>query len=475
MSPVMSEPRVVGVKPWLPWPLSQWRWWTEPVRAERLAALRIGLALVLLIDLLTSYLPRLHDLFGLDSLTRLGDRDLFDWYIRAPKWNWSLLRGLGHPFNLGFALAAWVAATVWALLGLKARRGTPGDSPSGANLRLAVVCWTVATLMGQLGLWARVLTVPKVVFDRAPAVIVFLEVGSALIAWGLASVFLLLGCWPRSKETRPAPDRLLVTLLLLAWVVATALLLLGWWRLQQDAINPAHPLSLARVLGAWDEDAGALDVALGVWIGATVCLLLGVATRLSAVVVWVLSTSFANLNTYVDNAGDTIRGILLFYLMLCPSGAAWSVDSWLVRRKRQGTGPAHVYPWVLRLVFLQMVFIYWMNGLYKLFGDEWRQGNSLYYVLADLTLTRVSFAEFQPPFLLLQVTAWTVLTWEVSFPLLVALPWTRTIALFFGAAFHVGIWVSMELGGFAPYALCMYLPLLPWERWLGRRREPGPV
>src|ERR1700686_3715834 len=41
---------IVGVVPWLPWPLSAWGWWTEPVRAERLALLRIGVALCLIAD-----------------------------------------------------------------------------------------------------------------------------------------------------------------------------------------------------------------------------------------------------------------------------------------------------------------------------------------------------------------------------------------------------------------------------------------
>ena len=49
----MNDGAVDGWSPWLPWPLSRWRWWTEPVRAERLAALRIGLGVALLLDLLT--------------------------------------------------------------------------------------------------------------------------------------------------------------------------------------------------------------------------------------------------------------------------------------------------------------------------------------------------------------------------------------------------------------------------------------
>ena len=54
----------------------------------------------------------------------------------------------------------------------------------------------------------------------------------------------------------------------------------------------------------------------------------------------------------------------------------------------------------------------------------------------------------------------------------VLLRWTREIFLAFGVAFHLGIFINMELGGFAPYVLCLYLPLLPWERF--RRTPPAP-
>jgi hypothetical protein len=324
----MSE-RIVGLCPWLPWPLSRWPWWTEPVRAERLAALRIGLAAVLLIDLLTTYLPHLDLFFGRDSL---GSPEVFGWVGTAPSWNWSLLRGVEDQRIL------WAAA----------------------------VLWTVATVLLLVGLW----------------------------------------------------------------------------------------------------------------------------TRPSAVVVWVLSTSFANLNPYIDNAGDQVRGIILLYLMLCPCGAVWSLDRWRARRKGAPAQVLFVSPWALRLLFIQMVLIYFCNGLYKLVGEEWRSGSSLNYVLGDLTLARWSYAQVRVPYGLTRLLTWSVLTWELTFPLWVCVPWgadvfcrvarvpakVRTpflrgvrwvpvVALCFGVAFHVGIGVSLELGGFAAYMLCLYLPLLPWERF----------
>src|SRR5438552_1888456 len=77
MNAPTEESRIVGVVPWLPWPLSAWPWWTAPVRAERLAALRIALAGFLLLDILFTYLPDLFTYFAAGSL---GDPSLFAWH-----------------------------------------------------------------------------------------------------------------------------------------------------------------------------------------------------------------------------------------------------------------------------------------------------------------------------------------------------------------------------------------------------------
>jgi hypothetical protein len=323
---------LVGLRPWLPWPLSRWRWWTEPVRAERLAVLRICLGLVLLFDVLTTYVPHVADYFGPDSL---ANPELLRSTFGPDHWSWSLLYHV--------------------------------------------------------------------------------------------------------------------------------------------------------------EDARILRVAVVLWAAATACLTLGLATRLSAIVVWLLSTSFAALNPSIDNAGDLVRGIILLYLMLCPCGAVWSVDAWWWRgwvacfrgsgqtsdapprqdgaakawHTRQN-GPVYVHPWPLRLLFVQMVLIYFCNGAHKFLGHDWREGTSLYYVLGDLTLARWSYAAVPIPYGLTRLLTWTVLLWELSFPLLMWWRPSRIAALAFGAVLHVGIWASLEIGSFAPCMLCLYLPLLPWERWIGK-------
>jgi hypothetical protein len=224
--------------------------------------------------------------------------------------------------------------------------------------------------------------------------------------------------------------------------------------------------------GSWSLVAGMqtrsfLLGAMYLWLAAAVGLFLGLFTRLCAITCWALAISFGNMNTTIDNAGDSIRTIFLFYLMLCPSGVVWSLDSLRQTNKK----PRYVYPWPLRLLFVQMIFIYFCNGVHKATGVDWTRGDSLYFVLGDWTLARFSYAQFPIPYTITKALTWIVLYWELSFPVLMVWRPVRICALLLGACFHLGIWVSMELGFFPPYMLCFYLTFLPWERWVSGKNE----
>ena len=448
MSQASPNPsQVVGVVPWLPWPLSAWNWWTEPVRAERLAALRIGLALCLIADIAYHYAPETFAYFAKGSL---GDPGIFAWRFQAPRMTWSLLRGIGDgalqhlSFVLWFVLTGWIVGNGLVRL-LWAERNPPRDDRSG----MATTIWTLAFAWYVFSLWLPMIAAKK--FD-------FLAWLVPLVGCSLVFLFCVLDLAVRLRDEN---YRLGWLSLLLALIVSLSLFGMGVVLLRSEDIELAA--EFVRYLQPWQEDNTLLTAAMVIWLSAAVLLLVGCFTRFAAILTWLMSMSFANANPYLDNAGDTIRLILLFYLMLCPCGAACSFDAlW-----RKQPGPVYVSPWAIRLIFVQMIFIYWMNGLYKLFGDSWLDGNSLYFVMGDLALTRFSQVGVPIPFEITRMMTWSVLIWEVSFPIVVLFKWPRRIALFFGVMFHLGIFASMELGGFVPYALCMYLPLVPWE-WLRR-------
>jgi hypothetical protein len=445
------EQRVVGVVPWLPWPLSAWPWWTQPVRAERLAALRIGLAGCLLLDILCTYLPGLDSFFSQDSL---GNATVFDWRTNAPRLSWSLLRGVGDPLVTFLAMTVWLVATLWILtdLGTRALRG--GGPRERDPLRFSLPSWVVAGTLFVLSFWSRM---PGQRGELEYAFLVPLPLIGLSIAFYALDVLRRLRNDGGGGWIRP---------LILVACLSSVVLLGAGLSLSSAAQLPPEAV-WSRVLGPWNKDPPVMHAAMFIWAGATLLLLLGLWTRPAAIASWALSISFANLNDKIDNAGDTIRIIIQFYLMLCPCGAVWSLDRLWRRWRGQDVPVLYVAPWPLRLLFVQLAFIYFCNGFYKLFGGSWREGDSLFYVLRDFTLTRFSPADIPLPLWALRIMTWTVLAWEVSFPVLALNRWTRLVALLFGVGFHLGIFASMELGFFVPYTLCIYLTFVPWERWIG--------
>jgi hypothetical protein len=91
--------------------------------------------------------------------------------------------------------------------------------------------------------------------------------------------------------------------------------------------------------------------------------------------------------------------------------------------------------------------------------------------MGSLDWTRWSAADVSLPLWAMQLLTWTTLVWELGFPILVWLPLTRTAALWMGVLFHIGSGAALRLGPFPLYMLCFYLPLVPWERLVGRSNE----
>jgi hypothetical protein len=109
-----TEPRFVGVQPWFPGVLGRWKWLTEPVPAERVAALRIVTAVALLLDIGLGYLPHFSVLFSADAL---GGKDLYPARFRDGHFYWSVLRWLPDSWGPGVLMAVWVGAAVGLLVG----------------------------------------------------------------------------------------------------------------------------------------------------------------------------------------------------------------------------------------------------------------------------------------------------------------------------------------------------------------------
>jgi Vitamin K-dependent gamma-carboxylase len=121
-------PLLVGIQPRLPGALGRWRWLLAPVPAERVAALRVAVAVCALLDLFVGTLPQFHSYYRADAL---GGSGAFESRFRSDHYYWSLLRVLPDEWGPQALFALFACAAGGLLVGWR-------------PLVCGLVCWACA-------------------------------------------------------------------------------------------------------------------------------------------------------------------------------------------------------------------------------------------------------------------------------------------------------------------------------------------
>lgn len=300
------------------------------------------------------------------------------------------------------------------------------------------------------------------------------------------------GPWTRFWHRPLRAERLALTRVLLATAILTQQLFEYLPNFPvffgPGGVSPAGLHDASR-LGQWywpmlffsTDDLRALYALFGVWVGATAGLLVGWHTRIMNAVVWLLTMTFIDRSPALFSGSDDVLKAALFLLLLMPSGLAFSLDARRLRRRgRLPPGPAFTPAWPVRVLQIQLCVIYLTTGLAKVLpapGDyphTWWDGTSIHYALNYVIMSRWSFAQLSLPFWITCVMTYASVGWEVLFTPLVLLPWTRKWVLWFGVFFHLGIWLTLEVGWFSFYTLSLYgvwVPCAFWQRWCDGKRN----
>jgi hypothetical protein len=226
----------------------------------------------------------------------------------------------------------------------------------------------------------------------------------------------------------------------------------------------------------WAEDPRHTYWLLHLWMVASLCMGLGLYTRLSTILTWALTVSFHYRYSWFLNGGDQLVRCGLFYLIFAPAGKVWSLDAWLGRSREdnQPDGPVFIRPWPVRLLQIQLACVYFFTGIYKL-GYDWYHGEAVYWVLKDITLTRFPYSWLPIPLFICRVLTWATLTFEIGWPFFVVIPFLRPWLLLGGLLFHLGILFHTDIGWFSFISLSWYPLFMRAEtlRWFlpGRARD----
>jgi hypothetical protein len=253
-------------------------------------------------------------------------------------------------------------------------------------------------------------------------------------------------------------------------------------------------LNLRRYYGAdgmipWDVVAGwkwasfslfAIDpdseliLSLHFWafLVAAVLFLVGFAARPAAFVIYAVNVSLEHRNPFIINSGDRLFLILAFYAMFMPLTHRWSLSS--LWRKWRSLPPLPPMPvWGLRLVALQISYVYLSTAFSKLRHVRWLEGRALRDVLASpLYAEWPTHVDFWP---IIYALTWGTIVFELLFPVLAWFRKYRPVMIASGVMFHTGIDLLMTIPMFSAVMMVTYACYLSddeTERLVRRIRSP---
>jgi Vitamin K-dependent gamma-carboxylase len=225
-----------------------------------------------------------------------------------------------------------------------------------------------------------------------------------------------------------------------------------------EAREAAGPLRFSPLQYVTDPTVAHLFYAFTVAVA--VGFTLGWRTRLMSVLLYLCMLSLYHRNVSSNGGPDAVPFIVTFYMMFCPSGAAYSLDALKAARKRGSAAEPLIVPWGVRLLQMQICLIYFQSTIIKLQGQLWLNGTTVHHILflreyRDQNLEVLA----QYPLLINFMTHGAILTqFALAFWL-----WfrpTRRWAMLAGLALHAGIRPILNIPAFGEVMTAVYLTFL---------------
>ena len=221
--------------------------------------------------------------------------------------------------------------------------------------------------------------------------------------------------------------------------------------------------SLLNLFGEWWQVA--LFWALGLVVALMVAF--GWHSRLAAFLAFIVVSSFSWRDPLILDGSDFVFRMLPLWLAFTDCGALYSLDA--LHRWRRGEPPRRYgYALPVRILELQVAWIYLATGVEKVGGTLWPAGLATYYALQlEHTFGRWWAQPVATDLFLTHVITWGTLVVELGFLPLAMLPSrvTRIVAVMAAAGLHVGILALMNVGNFPVVMLAALVLFLPGD-WI---------
>jgi len=184
-----------------------------------------------------------------------------------------------------------------------------------------------------------------------------------------------------------------------------------------------------------------LAIHWGGWV-VFALLILGLFTRVVSVLAFLLTVSYAHREPAALFGLDQVNAMLAFYLMLGPSGGAFSLDRLLKVGRAGGRLPVEHYisaNVTIRLIQLHMCIIYMFAGMSKLQGITWWNGTAMWGAIANLEYQSIDMTWLAHYPVLVAFLTHITIFWELYYCALVWPRFTRPVVVLLAIPLHLGI------------------------------------
>lgn len=174
-------------------------------------------------------------------------------------------------------------------------------------------------------------------------------------------------------------------------------------------------------------------------------LIAGYKTHLMGTLAWLSHLILNTTGHFTAYGVETFAHIGLFYCMILPVGASWSVDSY----KKPMALPPYLITLSVRIIQLHLCIMYLASGIEKSMGSQWWNGEAIWIAMQQDQFHKVNINWMAGVPVIPQILCIVTLITETFYPIGMLWKKTRKIWLLAILSMHlfIGIFLGLQLFG----------------------------
>ena len=239
---------------------------------------------------------------------------------------------------------------------------------------------------------------------------------------------------------------------------------LDYWLTDQGMLQGAEARLIAGPLRPsplqWVQDPTSVRAFGAATALVALAFTVGWRTRVMGVLLYLMTLSIHHRNIPTNSGPDNLLLIMLFYLMLSPCGAAYSLDARRAARRRGTEAEPLIVPWAQRLIQLHLCLIYFDTAVLKCAGTTWLGGTALHYVLHNHEVGRFDVSALAQYPVAVNLLTYGGLAIEFALAFFLWFRPTRSWTIASGLALHFGVVFLVNVPLFGELMTACYLTFL---------------